>query len=246
MFKSFYYALGFLTRLPVPDMESLPSEREQGDSVLFYPLVGLVIGLVLTATAYLLNTVEPLLTAAILLAIWVAITGGLHIDGLADVADAWVGGQGDRERTLAIMKDPTCGPIAVAGVVVLLILKLAGLHAILTDAHWTVLLLVPIIGRGALIASFLYIPYVRVDGLGAVLANNLSRPAAKKVLLILILCCFLIWSWNAVWIVAGCSFIFYLIRSSVLKRINGQTGDVAGTICELIETTALILAAIVL
>jgi adenosylcobinamide-GDP ribazoletransferase len=54
--------------------------------------------------------------AALLLAVWVLLTGGLHLDGLADTADAWIGGQGDRDRTLAIMKDPRSGPIAIVAI----------------------------------------------------------------------------------------------------------------------------------
>ncbi|MCW8889496.1 MAG: adenosylcobinamide-GDP ribazoletransferase, partial [Sedimenticola sp.] len=210
---SFFYALGFLTRLPVPGMASLPSEKEQGESLLFYPLVGLIIGLILVVIAYLLSDVEPLLTSAILLTIWVGITGGLHIDGLADVTDAWVGGQGDRERTLSIMKDPTSGPMAVASVVLVLLLKVAALQSLIATANWTALLWVPVLGRGALIAGFVYLPYIRSGGLGAVLADNLPQSAAKKVLLILGLGSFLLWGWSAVWIIVGCGFVFFVIKT---------------------------------
>lgn len=65
--------------------------------------------------------------AALLLVFWVLATGALHLDGLADSADAWVGGLGDRERTLAIMKDPCCGPAAVVALVVVLLVKFAAL-----------------------------------------------------------------------------------------------------------------------
>jgi adenosylcobinamide-GDP ribazoletransferase len=245
MFKPFLFALGFLTRLPVPHTLGMPSEREQGQSVLYYPLVGLLIGLILFALARLMSDTEPLLSAAVLLTVWVVVTGGLHIDGLADVADAWVGGQGDSERTLTLMKDPTCGPIAVATVVLLLIVKLAALTTLLLHQLWTVVLVVPILGRAALVAGFIYIPYIRSGGLGAVLAEELPQSKAKKTLLIVSLLPFLFWGWDAVWVLVGCCLLFLFVRRSVLDRIHGLTGDVAGALCELIEVTALLITAFV-
>jgi adenosylcobinamide-GDP ribazoletransferase len=242
MFKSFLHALGFLTRLPVPLTSGMPSDHEQGQSVLYYPLVGLIIGLILFALAQLMSDAEPLLSAAILLTVWVAVTGGLHIDGLADVADAWIGGQGDRERTLTLMKDPTCGPIAVATVVLLLMVKLTALASILSHQQWTVLLVIPMLGRAGLIAGFIYIPYVRVGGLGAVITEHSD---AKKVLLVVTLIAFLFWGWSALWILAGCCFLFMYVRRAVLDRIQGLTGDVAGALCELIEAASLVLAALI-
>jgi adenosylcobinamide-GDP ribazoletransferase len=103
--RPFLVALQFLTRLPV-HMPEPPDEREIGQSLLYYPLVGLLLGLMLAALAWAMRDGSSMLHAALLLAMWVLMTGGLHLDGLADSADAWVGGQGSRERTLAIMKDP--------------------------------------------------------------------------------------------------------------------------------------------
>lgn len=246
MIKPFLYALGFLTRLPVPHTLGMPSDHEQGQSVLYYPLVGLLIGLILYLLAKLMGDAEPILGAAILLTVWVGVTGGLHIDGLADVADAWVGGQGDRERTLSLMKDPTCGPIAVATVVLLLIVKLTALTTLLLHQHGSALLVVPMLGRAVLIAGFIYLPYVRSGGLGAVLAENLPQSAAKKTLLIVLLLPFLFWGWGAVWILVGCCFLFLFIRRAVLDRLHGLTGDVAGALCELIEAAGLVIAALTL
>ena len=113
--QAFLIALQFLTRLPVRLPEA-PGEQDIGRSLLYYPLVGLLLGFTLAALAWALGE-GTLLHAAILLAAWVLMSGALHLDGLADSADAWAGGQGDRERSLAIMKDPACGP---AGAVALI------------------------------------------------------------------------------------------------------------------------------
>ena len=112
MLKPFFIALQFLTRLPIPiyfESGSAGNGNQLGRSVLFYPLVGLVIGGLLATLQYLLSTFTfgstyTVVHAAIILTVWVGLTGALHLDGLADSADAWLGGLGDRDRTLAIMK----------------------------------------------------------------------------------------------------------------------------------------------
>ena len=110
-------AVGFLTRIPVPAW-AFARPGAQARSLPWYPLVGLLLGVLLLALAWCLRGAAPLLAAAIVLSSWVWLTGALHVDGLADSTDAWVGGMGDRARTLAIMKDPTSGPMAVTAVAV--------------------------------------------------------------------------------------------------------------------------------
>lgn len=104
----FWIALQFLSSLPV-SLPGMPEPRELGRSLLFYPLVGLLFGLLLWLASLLLQGTPAPLHAALLLTLWVLLSGALHLDGLADSADAWLGGFGDRERTLQIMKDPRSG-----------------------------------------------------------------------------------------------------------------------------------------
>ena len=116
--RPFLVALQFLTRLPI-HLPETPDECEIGQSLLYYPLVGLLLGLILAALAWAIWDSSSMLHAA-LLAAWVLMTGALHLDGFADSADAWVGGQGSCERTLAIMKDPYCGPAGAVALILLL------------------------------------------------------------------------------------------------------------------------------
>lgn len=122
----FWIALQFLSSLPVR-LSGMPTPQEMGRSLLFYPVVGLLFGLLLWLASQLLDGVAAPLHAALLLALWVLLSGALHLDGLADSADAWLGGFGDRERTLQIMKDPRSGPIAVVTLVLVLLLKFCAL-----------------------------------------------------------------------------------------------------------------------
>ncbi|VAX03286.1 Cobalamin synthase, partial [hydrothermal vent metagenome] len=140
MMRSFFIALQFLTRIPVR-LKDNPTEKQIALSQLYYPLVGLLIGALLILLAWVLQwvlqDVPTMLSTAIILTGWVLISGGLHLDGLADSADAWAGGLGDRDKTLAIMKDPACGPAGVVSIVLLLLLKFAALHALLEAAAST-------------------------------------------------------------------------------------------------------------
>src|ERR1700712_1541475 len=170
----FWIALQFLSSLPVR-LPGMPTPQQLGRSLLFYPWVGVLFGSLLMALNLLLEGAPQLLHAALLLAAWVLLSGGLHLDGLADSADAWLGGFGDRERTLTIMKDPRSGPIAVITLVVVLLLKFSAVLALIETHHSLGLLLAPVIGRTAMLGLFLNTPYVRAGGLGQALADHLPR-----------------------------------------------------------------------
>ena len=114
----FFIALQFLTTFPI-QLKAMPSKQQNGQSLLFYPVVGLIIGSILALIAFTLQSLPIILLSSIILVVWIWLTGGLHLDGLADTADAWVGGFGDAERTLKIMKDPACGPICVLILVII-------------------------------------------------------------------------------------------------------------------------------
>ncbi|WP_428604720.1 adenosylcobinamide-GDP ribazoletransferase [Sedimenticola sp.] len=246
MIRSFYFALQFLTRLPVPTDDQMLSEREQGQSLLYYPFVGLLLGLLLVTVDSFLGGTEPPLRAVLLLVIWVMLTGALHIDGLADMADAWIGGLGSRERTLEIMKDPRCGPVAVAAVVLLLLVKFAALDSLLSHEHWESVLLAPMLGRLGLVAVFRFLPYVRPSGLGSTLAANVPVTETGWVFLASFLFCLLIAGWGALWLLVSVFGLFYLFRHSVISRTGGFTGDMAGALCEVIEATVLVVAALLI
>ncbi len=231
-------ALQFLTSLPIR-LPALPTPRQQGRSLLCYPLVGALLGALLWLGAILLAGAPPLLQAALLLTLWVALSGALHLDGLADSADAWLGGFGDRERTLAIMKDPRSGPVAVVVLVLVLLLKFAALLALLQAQQYAALLLAPVLGRAALLALFLTTAYVRPSGLGQALAANLPRPWARGVLVVATLGCLPFGAPGLVALLLAVA-TFFLARRAMLRRLGGTTGDTAGALLELVECAVLV------
>ena len=235
----FWIALQFLSSLPIR-LPGMPEPQELGRSLLFYPLVGLLFGAILWAFNWLLLGTPLLLHAALLLTVWVLLSGALHLDGLADSADAWLGGFGDRERTLTIMKDPRSGPIAVVTLVLVLLLKFAALLALIDQQQAVVLIIVPLIGRSAMLGLFLTTPYVRAGGLGQALADHLPRLAGTRVLAVSALVCVLIAGLSGVLAVVLAALVFVWLRQVMLRRLGGTTGDTAGALLELLEMVLLV------
>ena len=247
--REFGIALSLLTRLPVR-LSGTITKAEQARSVIWYPLVGLTLGLTLLVPALLLQSVrlDPLVTAAMLVTLWVWLTGALHLDGLADTADAWLGGQGDRERSLAIMKDPACGPAGVVAIVLLLLLKVVLLAELLSHGQdaLLVLLLTPTIARAACTGMFLFLPYVRPGGLGAAAGEAPPHRTGRGVLLIGAVLCPLLAGFAGVGMVASALLVFWLFARYLQRWLGGFTGDTAGALTEIIECTALLAAVLVL
>jgi len=231
----FWIALQFLSSLPV-SLPGMPEPRELGRSLLFYPLIGVLFGLLLWLASLLLQGTPAPLHAALLLTVWVLLSGALHLDGLADSADAWLGGFGDRERTLQIMKDPRSGPIAVVTLVLVLLLKFCALWVLVEQGIGAQLLLAPLIGRAAMLGLFLCTPYVRPGGLGQALAEHLPRRAAGWVLLPSALFCLVLGGWVVVLALA----MFAWLRHLICRRLGGTTGDTAGALLELLELAVIL------
>lgn len=240
--QSFLIALQFLTSLPVR-LDRMPEPQAVGRSLLYYPLVGLLLGAMLWLVGAVFENASAPLLAALLLTGWVALTGGLHLDGLADSADAWLGGFGDRERTLTIMKDPRSGPIAVVVLALLLLLKFVALWTLLAADQRLALLLAPLLGRSALLGLFLTTPYVRPGGLGQVLAEQMPRDTSRIVLGGVVLVCLALGSsgWLALAATVG---VGWLSRRAMCRRIGGTTGDTAGALLELVECAVLVVLAL--
>jgi adenosylcobinamide-GDP ribazoletransferase len=244
MTRPLLIALQFLTRLPVR-VSPAPQARELGQSLLWYPLVGLLIGgLLYGLDAVLALRAPPLLRAALLVAAWVALTGALHLDGLADSADAWIGGRGERDLSLKIMKDPHAGPAAVTAIVVLLLLKLAAVDA-LPMAHRLALILPPFLARGVVPALFACTRYLRPDGIASAHAVSMPRGAALVVAGVA-LCAALGLGSMGIAAVAAASIGFVLLRAFMLRWIGGTTGDTAGAMIELLEAAVLVSLALFL
>lgn len=258
MLNRHYHALvlafQFLTRLPVyrifPIANTMPSPQVVGKALLYYPIVGVVIGgclILLPVTLYYLQvTVIPQIQAALVLVVWVWITGGLHLDGLADSADAWLGGFGDKQRTLDLMKDPTCGPSAVVVLVLTLLLKWLTLSEVIaqgqvaTTCWWLMLLLVPVLARFQVMLLVAHTPYVREKGLGTDVKNQVQEKWVWFWFLSLV--AFMLYQnlWLSLAILLTVGIGYCLMRRLMMHRIDGWTGDTAGASIEVTELLVLL------
>jgi adenosylcobinamide-GDP ribazoletransferase len=256
--QAFCLAGRFLTRWPFRAPVDAPPTL-YGEAAPFFPLIGLLLGAVLAAIALgaqalgLAASPAAGVVAVLLLGVWVWSTGGLHLDGLSDCADAWVGGIGSRERTIMILKDPHIGAIGVVVLVLALLGKLAALAALLAIAGaaaphsapaplW-LLLWLPVLGRVQILLLALTTPAARPEGLGAVLGAHLPRRvgwAAAVAGGLLALAGMALVSVPAA-VAAGltAALVLWGWRRTLLHRLGGYTGDGVGALVELTETLAL-------
>lgn len=237
--RAFLYALQFLTRIPVPALDA-PTEQDQARSALYYPAVGLLIGLILATIALILPDKEPMLLAAILLIVWAAVTGALHLDGLADSADAWLGSNGDANKAHRILKDPLVGTAGVVAILVILLIKYSALYVLLKEHNYAVIVLAPVLGRSLTLLVFLTTEYVRDQGLASAMVNRLNTEAV-------ILCLIpvgLLAAWFSFSGLVLVALVYLALRRMMIKQIGGCTGDTAGATLEIGEAFWLLGAAL--
>ncbi len=231
-------AVRLLTIIPVP----VPSEFDaaaMSRSVALFPLVGLAIGGTTAGVAWLASLVMPdLVAAALAVVAAVALTGALHLDGLADTADGLFGGR-TPQRRLEIMRDPHIGVFGAVAVALVLLLKLATVSALVGAGEWAAIALVPALGRLAAVAVTGAFPYVRADGLGAPFAGAgriaIGLAGATAVAAALVLA----GPWGLA--VFGGALLAGLAvgRLAAAKLSGGVTGDVYGAAVEAGEVVAL-------
>jgi adenosylcobinamide-GDP ribazoletransferase len=225
-----------MTTLPV----SLPDDWSAGDSgraSVWYPFVGLVVGAIAWLAWNAAITVFPSwVTGVLTLTVWVVLTGGLHLDGLADCCDGLLV-SASIERRLEIMKDPHMGAFGVIGLILVLLLKAATLMS-LTPVLSPGILLATILARWCILPAGL-LPLARPSGMGVDFALGFRRSFILWGALIPLLIAILLGVRAFISTAAGLSAaasVLWLARS----RIGGVTGDVFGMIVEIVEATVLI------
>lgn len=237
--RLYLIAMQFLTIIPLP-FDTRCEKEDLGRSTAFFPLVGLTLGSLLIGLNWLIVPwlARPLCDA-LLIAALAAVTGGLHLDGLADVCDG-LAARGGRERFLAVMKDSHVGAVGAVGLVLVLLLKWQALLAVPVGQKWQALLLFLILSRFGQTQTIVFAKNARQDGLGAVMLNG-----AGVVQLLVAWGLALAASWLLLG-TSGLSVLFavmlctWLLKFWFQRRLGGITGDVIGCINELNEIMALI------
>ena len=152
LWASFSLAWQLLTTLPLPGrLASGITSTRFGSSLHWFPVVGFLFGACLLLIDRLLETLfPPVILNMVLLALYVLVTGGLHLDGWADTVDALAGGR-DSEHRLAILRDSHIGALGATGLVLILGLRYAGLLTIPAGLRDGMLLCMPAVGRWAMV-----------------------------------------------------------------------------------------------
>ena len=251
--RSLVAAFQFLTILPLPGSHDLP-DADWAAATAWYPLVGLVLGAILAGLGWALGWFWPGgVVAALVLAAWAILTGGLHLDGWADACDALFAPVAP-ERRLEILRDVHTGSFGVAGVVLLLLTKYAALASIAglaEPAAWLGLILIPTVARWGMTAAVVLFPYARSGpGLGAKAKSGSGSAQLGIATAITLLATALAWGsglgWGALLILTTVAATMLLAALWARSRLGGLTGDLYGALCELGETAGLLAASAVL
>ena len=240
--RSFFAALGFLSIIPLP-AKWRGGEAELARCLPWFPAVGLLIGGAAALLGSTLGRILPPLPAAALLVIallW--ISGGLHLDGLADTADGFFSAR-SRERMLEIMRDSRTGPMGVIAIVSVLLVKVAALASLPVSQRWAALLLAPLAGRCALVMMMAMLPYARSGGLAAIFVRQRSRPAALLAIMVLSIVGTLTAGMAGMVTAVATLAVVVVFAIQCRRKIGGLTGDTLGAACELAEAAALLVAA---
>jgi adenosylcobinamide-GDP ribazoletransferase len=230
-------AFSLLTILPVP-FRWLDAQRPPARAMAAYPFVGLALGIAFTLASVLLQPWLPaLVAAALIVATWALLTGGLHLDGWADCCDA-LPATVSRERRLEILKDPRLGSFGGAGLTLLLLIKFAAL-ASLPHAN-PALILAPTLGRWAIVNVAAMFPLARPDGMAAQFRTGLGRRELIWAALTTAIVCGAA-GWIGLLAFVGAALAALAFGRWAASRLGGVTGDVYGATCELVESVVLVL-----
>jgi adenosylcobinamide-GDP ribazoletransferase len=234
-------AIGFLTRIPAG--AGTYADRSFGRALAWFPFIGCCLGALLLLAHFLLSDWLPLSVIAVsLVALWAALTGGLHLDGLADSFDGFSGGRGQPARILEIMRDSHIGAHGAAALSLFCIAKVAAVFELLSQGDEPLLLACPALARFGVVALMLAFPYAREQGLGTTFRSQVRW--LDLALGSLPLCAALLWLGTASLAPAfACMAVMLLVAGFVNRRLGGLTGDIYGAAIELGELAFLIAAA---
>jgi adenosylcobinamide-GDP ribazoletransferase len=235
--RTFLAAISFLTIIPANGKDVPP-----GRAAIFFPLVGAILGaagagVFITASLIL----PPTIAALLVVAFWTAISGVLHEDGLADVADAMRAGR-TREKMLAILKDSRIGTYGAVAIVLSIVARWQALQHVPANRILEVCIIAQTVPRAAMVA-LAWLSRPSGDGLGYAFSSSLTTPGSLIAIAQGLIASMLLGWRPALLIVAGAYLIVRAARAYFYKRIGGVNGDCLGATEQLLEIFILILFA---
>ena len=243
---NFLAALKFLTIMRLPWPKAMP--RELGWSTVYFPVVGVIIGLILAGLNWLLGLVLPSAIVRVLLIIClVMLTGALHLDGFVDTCDGIAGLKTPKERW-EVMHDSRVGAFGVIGACCLLLVKYISLNSVPEPLMTMTLVLMPVISRWVMVYAIFAYPYARPSGLGKAFkpGTDWQRFTLTTVITLMVATGLAWWAGVAYFFVAGLVIMFVIwviimVMATYMKhKFAGLTGDTYGAINEVSEVFVLI------
>lgn len=234
---AFLEALRFLTIIPISRRPISPVS-ELASSMAYFPLVGAVIGSILAVVDILLSrSWSDSLVATVTVVVLVILTGGLHLDGLADTIDGLLGGRSQDEK-LRIMEGSTIGAFGALALLCTLLLKFALLMELPEPLRRKGLFLFPVLGRWAIVYGAFLSPAAKERGMAAAFkAYDLGKGFALATITTVTLS-LLFGAWGLAALV-GVWFATALLSWAITRQLGGLTGDTYGALCEIDEVLAL-------
>ncbi|RTZ93426.1 MAG: adenosylcobinamide-GDP ribazoletransferase [Deltaproteobacteria bacterium] len=238
----FLDAMSFLTIFPIRRW-SAPTPDQMGSSMVFFPFVGAILGLILVLVAsFLYGLIPTWVLAAILVGLLIAMTGGLHWDGVADTFDGLAGAKGDRQRMLDIMKDARIGAIGVLALVFLVVFKVVLMGELYPDRWRAALILMPMIGRFLQVELAAWGHYARPEaGTGHAFVEGVTSRDFYLALAGVVVISLLAGGWRGLIVLLLCLAYGYGVMAFFNRKIGGITGDILGMVSETGEILALLL-----
>jgi adenosylcobinamide-GDP ribazoletransferase len=236
-------AISFLTILPVIDQRPA-SEETVAASFAWFPIVGFLIGLALVGEDWLLAHIFAQVIRSVLVVLSLTVlTGGVHLDGLADTADALGAGR-DRDRALEILRDSRVGTFGASAIFFDLTLKILALSTLDGPRRYAALIIAPTLARFAMVMVGVGIPYLRESGAGTAFLNSQNPGWRRRVAVIFLIidCAILLSPFRTVGVLAVsiALLIAFLIHLFYRRWLGGVTGDLIGACGEVIEIAVLL------
>lgn len=231
-------ATQFLTRIPLSFKEE--DGLELGLSSVYFPVVGAIIGIILCGIVWILGAFEcnALVISSITVVTLIIITGGIHMDGLADMVDAFYAGK-NREDILRVMRDPHIGTMGVLVVVSAVMLKTALLFSISPKLLPNALVAMCVLGRWAMVISMKMAPYARSDGKAKPFIEATGYKQVFVATVMTIACLVLTWHIQGLIIMAAVAIAAITVTLCARLKLGGITGDTLGATDEICEVAAL-------
>lgn len=237
----FFTAWRFLTIVPLP-LGSEASAQRVGRSLAYFPVVGLVLGLVLAGLDRGLDSVLPVsVLSGLLLVVLVLFSGATHLDGFIDTCDGLVAGKSPEQRR-EIMRDSRVGAFGVVGACCLLVLKYASLTALPDSSRTWTLAVMPALGRWMAVCAIAAFPYARPDGLGRTFKNEATWLTAAAATVVALAASVGFLRLTGAAIMLGVALVALSSCSILNRKLAGLTGDTYGAVIEVAEVTTLVLA----